>query len=138
MSSKGSMISCDKNGEKQLEDMKSAQTFTLTLDFLQLIILARRSKILKYLMEKFKIPDKEWAQTMKINKSEMKDNIVEEESWIFSANCLHLAAKFHPKTLHVLLSNLSDKSSIVEQTHPYGGISPLHVACFRIDSLSIR
>ena len=138
MSSKGSMISCDKNGEKQLEDMKSAQTFTLTLDFLQLIILARRSKILKYLMEKFKIPDNEWAQTMKINKSEMKDNIVEEESWIFSANCLHLAAKFHPKALHVLISKSSNKDALIGQTHVHGSITPLHVATFRIDALSTR
>ena len=124
--------------EKDEKDGEASQNFTLTLSFLHLIILARRSKIIKCLMSKLDINDNEWTKTLSINKYEMKQNIAEEDSWIFSANCLHLAAKFHPKTLHVLLSNLHDKSCIIEQTHPYGGISPLHVACFRIDSLSIR
>ena len=117
---------------------KPNQLFTLTLSFLHLVILARRSKILDCLMNNLEIQDEEWTKEISVNKEHMKESITEEESWIFESNCFHLAAKFHPKALHVLLSNLKDKETVIAKCHENMKVSPLHVAAMRIDSLSAR
>ena len=123
--------------ERQMSE-KPSQFFTLTLSFLHLVILARRSKILNCLMNDFDIHDDEWIKEISINKEHMKESITEEESWIFESNCFHLAAKFHPKALHVLLSNLKNKETVITKCHENMKISPLHVATMRMDSLSTR
>ena len=92
----------------------------------------------KCFMKRFDINDIEWTQTISSNKRNIKRNIPNEESWIFEANCFHLAAKFHPKSLHAILSNLKHKDLIITQTHQNGKASPMHVSSLRTDSLSTR
>ena len=132
-------VNSDNRNQNQAEEIdKPSQTFTLTLNFLHFVILCRRSKILKCLMNNVDIPDDDWKLPIVIDKEEMKKNIAEEDDWIFEANCLHLAARYHPKALNVLLSQLKEKDKMIKESHQKRKTSPLHVATFRTDSLSSR
>ena len=51
-----------------------------------------------------------------------------DESWIFYANCLHFAAKFNSRALHLLLTHFKDKKQFIQMSHENGVKSPLHVA----------
>ena len=57
--------------------------------------------------------------------------------WIYGANSIHLAAKFMPQGLELLLSCLNDNSRVVDAKTDYE-CSPLHVAAANNDSLSTR
>ena len=135
----------EENCKYQLEENKinvgSLQKFTLSLNFLHFIILTRRSKILKYLMKQVEISDEYWMKEIEIiciDEEDSKNIVKEEDVWIFEANCLHLASKFHPKSLHVLLCNVKNKEELLKQSHRDGKISPLHVAPLRVDTHSTR
>ena len=57
--------------------------------------------------------------------------------WIYGANSIHLAAKFMPQGLELLLSCLNHNSRVVDAKTDYE-CSPLHVAAANNDSLSTR
>ena len=73
-----------------------------------------------------------------VEKLDAKKIVKEKDLWLFEANCIHIASKYHPKSLNVLLSNLKNKAALINQAHEDGKISPLHVAPLRVDSLSTR
>ena len=55
--------------------------------------------------------------------------------WISGANSIHLAAKFMPMALELLLSSLDEANMLVNVENDYKH-SPLHVAARNNDSLS--
>ena len=57
--------------------------------------------------------------------------------WIYGANAIHLAAKFMPQGLELLLSSLDDNSGLLDITSQEK-CTPLHVAATSNDSLSTR
>ena len=57
--------------------------------------------------------------------------------WIYEANAIHLAAKFMPQGLELLLSSLEDNSRLIGTKSLYE-CAPLHVAAKNNDSLSTR
>ena len=65
--------------------------------------------------------------------------MVEDDSWIFDATCLHLATKFNTLGLHMILDNFDTrKEELIDLTHQYGMLSPLHVAAGKGKSLATR
>ena len=64
--------------------------------------------------------------------------------WMYEANVMHLAAKFNPFGLFLILSNFKehypDQSihQIIEGFRSMFGATPLHVAASNPDSLSTR
>ena len=42
------------------------------------------------------------------------DNVASKDMWIYGANSIHLAAKFMPQGLELLLSSLDDNSGLVD------------------------
>ena len=65
------------------------------------------------------------------------DNI--ENYWIDNTTCYHLAAKFNPKGLHLLLTRLKAASpEEFNQLYKDGKVSPLHVAALNSSSISLR
>ena len=74
--------------------------------FLHMLILCKEFDILKHICEG-SLSD-EFAIPVKIDSSPplAPETVVKEDKWIFDANCLHLAAKFMPQGLELLLSNL--------------------------------
>ena len=83
--------------------------------FLHMLILCKEFDILKHICEG-SLSD-EFARPVKIDSSPndpplVPETVVKEDKWIFDANCLHLAAKFMPQGLELLLSNLVDSQDI--------------------------
>ena len=68
---------------------------------------------------------------------ESVDNMASKDMWIYGANSIHLAAKFMPQGLELLLSSLDDNSGLVDIRSDYN-CTPLHVAATSNDSLSTR
>ena len=56
--------------------------------------------------------------------------MIEEDSWIFKATCLHFATKFNTSGLNIILDyfDTKEKQDLINQTHGEHMISPLHVA----------
>ena len=87
------------------------------------------------------------------------DALTEEDKWICMANCLHLAAKYFPEGLEIILSYFDQiqRKELAEmdqystqkakdcslrrficQAHENGSFSPLHIASSNPSSLSTR
>ena len=140
------------------------QTFRMTLTIHHLVVLLgegdQHIEILKCLLKNQKFTVDHWKQQLKLEHKtyERKDwQLYEKNEWIEEANCLHLAAKYNPKGLHVILDgvdkpmpvkrrnllsvDLSHKRDLLTECHTKEfekGFSPLHVAATNIDSLSTR
>ena len=89
------------------EDRKISASFT----FLHLIILCKDIDILSHItkIHSDSLVD-EVGRPVKIESSKkiLPKSVVWRDNWIFDANCLHLAAKFMPHGLKLLLSNLDE------------------------------
>ena len=65
------------------------------------------------------------------------ERIIEEDSWIDGANCIHLAAKFMPIGLEILFSVSKELQRLISQPNTYGQ-APLHIAARNKDTLSTK
>ena len=56
--------------------------------------------------------------------------MIEEDSWIREATCLHLTTRFNISGLKMILDHIdpNKKEALIKQTHRDKTISPLHVA----------
>ena len=116
--------------EKQSE--KAFGTFT----FLHLVIMLQETMILNYVIENCKdLLLDEVSKPVKVTPT-LSESVAICDSWIFGANCLHLATKFLPNGLTSLLANLEDKNLINKGCE--SGFTPLHCAVQRNDSLCTR
>ena len=107
----------------------------MTVNILHIAIILRKEKILRLILDKMNINVFEvWFYEVKFSKIS-KDF---QKSWMYSANSLHLAAKFNPTALHLILSSLNDNESFKEKLNELYGLTPLHVAAMNSDSLSAR
>ena len=103
----------------------------VSLSLLHLIILTRKTDILKYLLKK-QIPPEHWTKAVTFDKT----NMFKKHLWIRNANCFHLAAKHYPEGLQLLLDNIG--FDMIEDIFSDGKTTPLHVAANRLDSQSTR
>lgn len=94
-----------------IEDRKISASFT----FLHLIILCKDIDILSQItkIHSDSLVD-EVGRPVKIESSKkiLPKSVVWRDNWIFDANCLHLAAKFMPHGLKLLLGNLEESLNI--------------------------
>ena len=66
----------------------------------------------------------------------MSEIVVPQDNWIYEASAVHLAAKFMPCGLELLLRSLgSEKLLEITNKHKH---TPLHIATRNDDSLSTR
>ena len=63
--------------------------------------------------------------------------IVEEDSWLDGANCIHLAAKFMPLGMELLFSVSKDLPKLTHSPNK-NGQAPLHIAARNKDTLSTK
>ena len=93
------------------ENRKISASFTL----LHLLILCKDMDILRRIIKihSASLID-EVGRPVKIESSKkiIPTSVVWRDNWIFDANCLHLAAKFMPHGLKLLLDNLGDSLNI--------------------------
>ena len=140
------------------------QSFVMTLTIHHLVVLLgegdQHIEILKCLLKNPNFTVDDWKQPLKLEHKILKREdwqLNEKNEWIKEANCLHLAAKYNPKGLHVILDgvdkpmpdkrktllspdlwNKRDLLTVYDKNGFEKGLSPLHVAATNIDSLSTR
>ena len=109
--------------------------------FLQMLILLQDMDILKYIVHNHKDFLKEETVKPVSITSRLKEDVITKDRWIFQASFLHLAAKFFPHGLKLLLSNFENNQpalmELVSKKNQYG-CTPLHLAAQNFDSLSTR
>ena len=110
----------------------------VTFNILHMVIILRKNKILRLILEKMHEDTiVVLLNNVKINKTNNGKDL--EKSWIFSANSLHLAAKYNPEALHMILSHLKNAPMALEEKFSgLHGVTPLHVAAMNSDSMSAR
>ena len=131
----------------KIDDM----TMNLTLSFFHFVVLFDRQQILEHVIKMDLEGDdanKNWDNwihpvSYRVANLDDLDGLDSYDKWICDANCIHLASKFNPKALQIMLTQLprskSDKKEFIRNVVDKKGIvSPLHVAAGKLDSLSTR
>ena len=114
-------------------------TITLELTALHILVVLNDEDGIQNAMEKI-IGFKPWLSVVQLTKPR-NIKIAQENLWIKEANCFHLAAKFNPTALHLMLSKLKeseDGKNVFKNLYKEKQFSPLHVAAFNTNSLSLR
>ena len=109
--------------------------------FFQILILLQDMDILKYIVHNHKdCLKEETVRPVSISSKCKGENVISKDRWIFQASSLHLAAKFFPHGLKLLLSNLEHNQTLMELVGKKNqdGSTPLHLAAQNLDSLSTR
>ena len=121
----------DDNGSQD-----SISSITLELSVLHILVVLNDEDIMNAIVDN-NIMRKHWLNPIQLIKPN-KVKIAQENKWIEKANCFHLAAKFNPTGLHLMLSQLKADQVVFQKLYENGQCSPLHVAALNSDSLSLR
>ena len=96
-------------------DNEERRKISASFTFLHLLILCKDIEILNHVtkIHSASLVD-EVGRPVKIESSKKisPKSVVWRDNWIFDANCLHLAAKFMPHGLKLLISNLDETLNI--------------------------
>ena len=106
--------------------------------FLHFLIIGKNFQLLQYIIENHQETAEEelWKGVLVNHQSTLSpEMIIDEDRWILGANCIHLAAKFMPRGLNLILTRFSTTPL---KTETNLGLSPLHIAARNNDSLSTR
>ena len=121
--------------------------------FLHLLILSQNAKLLMYILEKTEQEDlaNEVLKPVQVKNVKVFENVDEKDRWIRGANCIHLAAKFMPVGLELILANLESpmyanvkntnynlKKEVNTINNPDDKLYPLHIAVKNCHSISTR
>ena len=118
-----------------MESSAPCQKYNITLNLFHIVIILCQSKPLKAILCKIDKLDDSMEYLKRPVSVNANVACTGEDSWILQATCLHLAAKFNPEGLHILLSHLKIDSKIksMEHVHKKGSFSPLHLAAAKVD-----
>jgi hypothetical protein len=109
-----------------------------TFKFLHFLIIGKNFQLLQYIIENQQETAEEelWKGVLVNHQSSLSpEMIVDEDRWILGANCIHLAAKFMPRGLNLILTRFSTTTL---KTETNLRLSPLHIAARNNTSLSTR
>ena len=130
----------DDTHESSDANQMSFTCFTLTLNILQMIILLRQNQILECILKK-DISIEFWKIPVRVKGPNLNNelHVAEEDHWIIGASCFHLASKFNPNGLHLLLNYLRKRQqTLMQDIHQNDSMTPIHVAATNPDSQSTR
>ena len=145
--SRGRFRQLSVHGSKKQEEIHGSFTF------LHLLILSQNVKLLMYILDKTEKEDlaNEVLKPVQVKNVKMFENVDENDRWIRGANCIHLAAKFMPLGLELLLTSLESptyanvknanyslKKEVNIINNPDDKLYPLHIAVRNCDSISTR
>lgn len=120
----------------EIDDENVFGTFT----FLHLLILCQEFDILRQIAQTHRdLLNDEVAKHVTIRASPKIEpkSVVRKDNWIFDANCLHLAAKFMPHGLKLILENLDNHNALINVGN-HNQCTPLHISANNTTSLSTR
>ena len=145
--SRGSYKRLSVHGSKKQGEIHGSFTF------LHLLILSQNAKLLMYILEKTEQEElsNEVLKPVQVKNVKIFENVDENERWIRGANCIHLAAKFMPVGLELLLTSLetpmyanvkntnySLKKEVNTINNPDDKLYPLHIAVRNCHPISTR
>ena len=130
-----------ENSESDEEDQELPrdERFRVRFSLLHLIILHKELEMLRYVIEKSSKEQEVKKVFEKKVKIEPRKQVVSEDDWIFGATCIHLAAKFMPKGLELLLSKSPDCQKLLNtKSNGMRSLAPLHVSAMNSSALNTR
>ena len=131
---------------KQYEDeLKKDHLVVVAFNILQVAVLMGKNHVLEMLMneKQNKNPARTNDFVKYISKPSPCCNNV-DRTWISAANTFHLAAKFNPEALYMILekeprlNSEEERKSFWEMVSEKDGFSPLHNSVTNMDALSTR
>ena len=123
------------NGKKEKRHDK--QYAVGTFSFLHLLIICKEIDILNYIINNHEdLLPTETSKSIKVDGSIESKSVVKQDQWIFGANCIHLAAKFTPHALKLLLDKSRDQDLVNKEND--NGSTALHISSSNSDSLCTR
>ena len=119
------------------DEVDTAGKYTATFNVLHVAIILESTKVFHHLLNN--IPEEVLKQVVAINPDapDKVDTTERYEKWIFQANCAHLAVKYMPAALQLLLTN-NTTAELKEKPSEAFGLYPLHLAAMNKDALSTR
>ena len=142
--SKGIFRTLSVHGSKKQGEIHGSFTF------LHLLILSQNDKLLMYILDNTEkeLLAKEVLMPVQVKNVKIFENVDEKDRWIRGANCIHLAAKFMPVGLELILTSLespmyanvnnSHKEEVNTISNPDDKLYPLHIAVRNCDPISTR
>ena len=112
---------------------KTTPNFLATFNLVHFAILVQNPQLLQILIKQD--PDQAKTNVKVTNESEL---VIREESWIFEASCAHLAARFFPQGLDLILSDENICKAVINCRAGPREMSPIHVAALSTKSLSVQ
>jgi len=118
-------------------DADAKSKFSATFNALHVAIVLESTKVFNYLLKSMSEMSEEFV-LKKVNvHSNTPEKVDVTERWIFQANCAHLAVKYMPTALQLLLTNNTSADLKDLKSEPFGTY-PLHLAAMNNDALSTR
>ena len=130
----GLFDSCNKSNCTKIS--KTSQ-FKVSFDMVHFLILAKKYKLLFHFLSQY-------GEKIQTRIDEMKPLPTEkvpirEHSWIFGANYLHMAAKYSPEALEILLEDSKQRfHDLIHMPSQRRQILPLHLAAMNQTNLASR
>ena len=112
---------------------KPTPNFLATFNLVHFAILAQNPQLLQFLIKQ----DPDQAKT-KVKVKDESELVIREQSWIFEASCAHLAARFFPQGLDLILSDENICKAVINCRAGPREMSPIHVAALSTKSLSVQ
>ena len=118
---------------KNEDNVPPANNFRATFNLVHFVILAQKPKLLQFLQSQ--------DQSQVLNRVEVEDEskfVIREESWIFGASSAHLATKFFPQGLDLILSEENICKALINCKAGPRETYPIHVAALSTQTLSLQ
>ena len=118
---------------EEQDEVDTSAKFRAEFSVLHLAIICdNRPAVLAFLLDY--LPESELDRRVRIT-GDANDGVATTEQWIFNATCVHLAVKYMPLGLDMILSK---KSDLKEDPTQISQTYPLHLAAMNQDSLSTK
>ena len=127
----------DQNTEAGVgnDEVDTNARFTGTFNALHVAIILESTKVFHYLLNN--MPEEVLKRVGIHAHANAPEEVDVTERWIFQANCAHLAVKYMPTALQLLLTNNTSADLKDLKSEPFGTY-PLHLAAMNNDALSTR
>ena len=126
-------ISCSIDDDADEDNMGHFSKFSGTFNALHVAIILDSTNVFCYLLKS--MPEEMIKKPVSVTNTQKYVDV--NDRWIFQANCAHLAVKYMPTALQLLLTN--NQSADLKGIPSEGfGTYPLHLAVMNKDALCIR
>ena len=121
---------------------KPTPNFLATFNLVHFAILVQNPQLLQFLIKQDSwnifCDCLQFSSQTNVKVKDESELVIREESWIFEASCAHLAARFFPQGLDLILSDENICKAVINCKAGPREMSPIHVAALSTKSLSVQ